>query len=465
MLVRFEGSELEQSGGISILRKATHAIFVRVSLLANVMEANPRVAALAIFLLGLGLRLLAIPVAHTWPDAKTLEVTAVATSLASGRGFSDPFAALPTGLTAHVAPVYPFLVAGLFKLFGFQIGDLVKQVLSCGISASVYSFLPTIASLAGFPRRLGILAGFIGAVSLVSIEVEIIGRWEGHLATLLFVIAITLWLRYWRDDSPTSPRRAIVAGLIWGVLFLTSPAFIMVLAALSLTFFLRRPDRFKTLGYFAALMIVAGLVVTPWMIRNYRTFGTVFWIRDNAGLEFYVSNAPHSTITLAENVRAVFWELHPNMSVAAAQKLTRVGEVEFNREYMVRFKQEVRANPARFLKLTVTRALWMWCPVTRHPVRDGVFLRDMLSCAIGLFAAVGLILLPRKLDTGPLTLITALFSYQFVYWFVQASTRYRFPLAWIFCLLCAYALMQFFGFFQRRFLGEAYPITTVGSAG
>jgi hypothetical protein len=412
--------------------------------LARALDANPRAAALAIFALGFGLRLLVIPVAHTWPDEKNLEVTAVATSLANGHGFSNPFAAYPTGLTAHVAPIYPYLIAGILKLFGTGTGDLIKQVLSCAISASIYSFLPAIAVLAGFSRRLGILAGLIGSMSLVSIEVEVIGRWEGHLSALLFIAVIALWLRHFRSGSPLSARQAVLPGVLWGTLFLTSPAFIIVLAPLTLIFFFRRWRQKQVLAYFAALAITSGLVVTPWTIRNYRTFGAVFWIRDNAGLEFYVSNTPRSTVTLAENVRAVFHQLHPNMSVAAAQEVARVGEVEFNREYMARFKQQVRSDPGRFLKLTVARALWMWFPVTRHPIRDNVLLRDMLSCAIGLLAALGLFLLPRKSDTGPLTLITSLFSYQFLYWFVQASTRYRFPLAWIFCLLCAYALMRLF---------------------
>ncbi len=392
-----------------------------------------------------------IPAAHTWPDAKNLEVTAVATSLANGQGFSNPFAAYPTGVTAHVAPVYPYLIAGLLKLFGPSTGDLIKQVLSCAISASIYAFLPAIALLSGLSRRLGILAGFIGSVSLVSIEVEVIGRWEGHLSALLFVAVIALWLRHFRRGAHPSARRAVLPGVLWGTLFLTSPAFIIVLGPLTLIFFFRRWRQKQVVAYFATLAIISALIVTPWIIRNYRTFGAIFWIRDNAGLEFYVSNAPGSTITLAENVRAVFHELHPNMSLAAAQELARVGEVEFNHDYMARFKQQVRSDPGRFLKLTVARALWMWFPVTRHPIRDNVLLRDMLSCAIGLFAALGLFLLPNKSDSGPLTLITALFSYQFLYWFVQASTRYRFPLAWIFCLLCAYALMRLFEPFQRRF--------------
>ena len=35
----------------------------------------------------------------------------LACSLASGKGFADPFTPLPTGLSAHIAPAFPFLAA------------------------------------------------------------------------------------------------------------------------------------------------------------------------------------------------------------------------------------------------------------------------------------------------------------------------------------------------------------------
>src|SRR5215472_18761592 len=45
------------------------------------------------------------------------EVGNIAASLAQGRGFSDVFRT-GTGATAWLAPVYPILVAAIFKVFG-----------------------------------------------------------------------------------------------------------------------------------------------------------------------------------------------------------------------------------------------------------------------------------------------------------------------------------------------------------
>src|SRR5215469_1385408 len=45
------------------------------------------------------------------------ETARIAASVASGRGFSSPFRE-PTGPSAWVPPAYPYLLAGIFRIFG-----------------------------------------------------------------------------------------------------------------------------------------------------------------------------------------------------------------------------------------------------------------------------------------------------------------------------------------------------------
>src|SRR5690349_1140930 len=50
-----------------------------------------------------------------WP--RGVEALGIARSLLTGHGFSSPFP-LPTGPTAFLPPVYPFILAAIEKLFG-----------------------------------------------------------------------------------------------------------------------------------------------------------------------------------------------------------------------------------------------------------------------------------------------------------------------------------------------------------
>ena len=73
-------------------------------------------------LVALAVRLAVIPFTyHEWMDPFVLEHWAfglIARSIASGHGFGSPFA--DTGLSALLPPVYSYLLAGIFKIFGIE---------------------------------------------------------------------------------------------------------------------------------------------------------------------------------------------------------------------------------------------------------------------------------------------------------------------------------------------------------
>src|SRR5258706_6341522 len=78
----------------------------------------------AMVLVALALRLAVVTVGHTYrvnPGADHFgfgwETGRIARSIAEGNGFSSAIHGT-TGPTAWVAPLYPYLVAGVFRLFG-----------------------------------------------------------------------------------------------------------------------------------------------------------------------------------------------------------------------------------------------------------------------------------------------------------------------------------------------------------
>ena len=77
-----------------------------------------------IVLVALVLRIGWIIVGHTYKFKTTgnnfsfgWEMGSIAASLASGHGFSDQYG-VPTGPTAWEPPFYPYLIAGVFHIFG-----------------------------------------------------------------------------------------------------------------------------------------------------------------------------------------------------------------------------------------------------------------------------------------------------------------------------------------------------------
>src|SRR5260370_38936332 len=91
------------------------------------------------------------------------EVARVSRSVAERGTFGDPFSAIPTGFTAHVAPAYVFVYAAVAKLFGMgRVGAITLWSLNVGFLALQFPLLPVLSELLGVGALLSVLARVFG---------------------------------------------------------------------------------------------------------------------------------------------------------------------------------------------------------------------------------------------------------------------------------------------------------------
>lgn len=223
----------------------------------------------------------------------------VAKSLATTGVFGNPYK-IPTGPTAHVAPIYPFVASFTYLIFGTGTkGGLTHQILNSIFSSLHYSLLPAVAVECDLKRRIGFLASLFGALIPIDFLNEI-GGGEASCAALALIGLSLLTLRYWRR-SDFSFRAAIIQGLCWGGALLLAPALAPILSGILLTPFFLFSERKKLAKYTLTIVCVAGAVLLPWTIRNYFQLGAPFFVRDNFGLEFSISNNDLAKATIDEN--------------------------------------------------------------------------------------------------------------------------------------------------------------------
>jgi hypothetical protein len=117
-----------------------------------------------IFVVALVVRLLALLVTwrHGLPPTDApygFEVGYVASSIVRGKGFSSPSPLVDSGPTAWLCPVYPYLVAAVFKLWGiFSLRSLIiLQVINCVFSALVI-FPLRASAMRSFGRGVAVAA-------------------------------------------------------------------------------------------------------------------------------------------------------------------------------------------------------------------------------------------------------------------------------------------------------------------
>lgn len=382
----------------------------------------------------------------------------VARSIASGQGFGSPFHG-PSGPTAILPPVYPYVLAGIFKLFG------IYSTLSGFVTLALQSVFSALTCLAAFyvgeksfGRTVGKAAAWVFAFNPFGIYISVEWVWETALSTLLVSLAF-LQALYLQDS--TRRRDWLVFGLLCALTALTNPAIIAVLPFLGLWLWRRLRQQGTHPGtLIGTATLVFLLSASPWFVRNYLVFHQVMPFRSNLGLELRLGNYPDGMGTRA-------LALHPSQNNRELEEYRRMGEIAYIAEKKREAFQFIVRNPRTFAKLTVLRFLMWWTgeewkihgtsKLAPWGTAGQIFGFGMETA----LAFVGLALAVRKGNPNALPYAIFLVCYPLAYYVTFPELRFRHPLEPIMTVLCAYALLcTFYG--QRADL-RAPALTSSGA--
>jgi 4-amino-4-deoxy-L-arabinose transferase-like glycosyltransferase len=321
------------------------------------MSTEPRTQTrpyILIVLVALAVRLAVIPFVYRyWLDPFVLEHWAfglIAKSIASGHGFGSPFA--PTGASALLPPVYSYLLAGIFKIFGVETKASVLAALSLNSFFSALTCVPVyLLARQAFGERVAKWAGWGWALSPYGVYYGADWAWSTPLVTLELAC---LFYFAWRLEKSSRTRDWLWFGLFGGFSALTEPVILSVVPLLGLWTVYRRyhsQQSWKVPMVVAALSALA--VMSPWLVRNYELFHRFIPVRSGYGLELYIGNNGYSE-------RWVNSSLHPNHSDAELSEYERVGEIAYMDHKLAQAKTYIRVHPTWFAWMTFRRIVYMW---------------------------------------------------------------------------------------------------------
>src|SRR3984885_176121 len=364
----------------------------------------------------------------------------IAHSLATGHGFSSPFR-VDTGPTAWMTPLFPLLLAQIFRLFGAYTFHAWAATVLLNIGCCTLACIPiyfTAKRIGGV--ALAAAAAWLWTIFPNAILLPVESMWDASISALL--AATILWATLVLAESQRL-RNWCAYGLLWGIALMFNATLAALFPFLAAWLVYRaRQEKREWFGSAAAAVAVIILCCVPWTIRNYRVFHQFVPLRSVLGLQLWLGNNDQT-----ENIFR--GDLHPIYNAAERARYISLGEIA----YMQQKKQEAIAymfsHPAREIHLVLYRAISIWSGGTPYPLVDFIGTPSLLFRTVLAFNIVpalgtlcGIIILFRERSPFAIPIATFPLIYPWAYYLTLALPRYRLPIDPIVMLLLAICIQR-----------------------
>jgi 4-amino-4-deoxy-L-arabinose transferase-like glycosyltransferase len=388
------------------------------------------------------------------------EMGMVGRSVATGKGFSSPFPP-DTGATAWLGPVYPALIAGVFKVFGLFTAASAIALLALNSLFSALTCIPVfLIARKTMGERQARWAVWIWALFPYAIYLSAGRIWENALSALLLTALV--WYTLVLEERGNTTLWAGY-GALWALTALTNAGVCVLLPPLGLWIAWRRSREGKPwLRDATVSALVLAALVTPWEIRNEKTFQRFVPLRDNFWMEMRVGNTGDLSDIYPD------WA-HPGRSPRELELYQQLGETGYlghMRDVATAF---IRQYPGAFVSLCVRRFIYTW---TGFWSTNPVFMKDepfqfpntFFCTSVTILALLGLRRMWRYRREWAGPYVIALVFFPLIYYITHPGIEYRHPIDPLIVILEAGAVVEFLRRPSPGKIGQSEPRNLARSA-
>jgi len=409
-----------------------------------------------LFWAGFLLRVLFITLAHTYrirPSEDHLqfgwEMGRIARALSTGFGYADPFTG-HSGPTTWVPPLYPLLLAGVFKLFGIYTAKsawvilTINSIFSAATALLIFEIAARCFQPTGRARKIALWSAWLWALYPAALQYAVHWVWDMALTAFLFssVIVIALRVRSIGEDSPEpNPQTTLrwcLFGLFWGMIALLNSTILLFLPVCGIWMLLGAAKQKSPLAPAISKAIIAAMIflacLAPWMVRNERVFHAFIPIRGNLGAELHDS-VLDSYNGFTVGTRVPVCDVCPEYL-----KYKNMGEYAYVQSEGKLAREHIHTHKLRFFELALKRFYFYWISVPK-PVEKGVLneaFRVLNYSFVSLAALLGLFLALKQRIPGAILFAWAFALLPLTYYFVTVQARFRHPLEPLMTILTVY---------------------------
>lgn len=388
---------------------------------------------LVVAVVALAVRLAAVIPLHTaGQTSDEKEYVILAQKVAAGKEFVDS-----DGEYSKRYPLYPFVLAGLIKVFGDS--RWVMYLLTALMSAFVPVLCAFLARSIWADEAAALAAAWAAALYPGLIVYGAVLQTE----SLYLVLFLAAFLLAFRLAERPGLRDAVALGVTGGLAALTRPVFLgffPILLALFLVMW-RRCGVHAGWRWTGVAAVVFLLVLVPWTWRNYQVHGTFVPISSLGGHLVLIGNNPYATGTWSTRPGFEGWyrnELRKK-GISQPASLTEVERGRIARQVGMDY---IVAHPLEAAGRVITKAHIFWFyPITNSdsnlPLQGVAVMADVL-----LYLAAVLGMVRMKNAGGRLVpVVGAMVFFAVVPLVLHAEARYRLPLVPFICMFAGWAAL------------------------
>ena len=264
--------------------------------------------------------------------------------LATGKGFwvANPFFHKGPVFYAWRDPGFPFFLSIIYRIFGhnYLAAKIGLAVLS-SLSAVLLYFTGKILA----NERVGIISSLIYVFYPAAIF------WTGFHAqeTLVIPILLDFSLCFLSGEKFKNSYMFFFAGVFLGLGVLTFSLFLVILPVIFI-YILIKNKRLFIKGFLIPL-VSCFLVVSPWIMRNYKIYKIFLLTSTEGGIVAYIANN-HLSISQPTG----YW----NPPVGYFQKLKGYSEIKIDRYLYFKTLSFIKKHPKIYLSLVGERIIRFW---------------------------------------------------------------------------------------------------------
>jgi hypothetical protein len=410
------------------------------------------------FWVGFLVRVLYITLAHSYRvrlDQDHLqfgwEMGRIARAIVTGYGFADPFTG-HSGPTAWTPPLYPLLIAGVFKIFGVYTPKsawvvlTINSIFSAATSSVIYEIAARCFSVLGSSRarKIALWSGWLWALHPAAMQYAVRWVWDMAVTAFLFskIIVLALRVRGVGEDLPAAETqttaRWAMFGILSGMIGLLNSTLLLFVPICGIWMLLGTIKNKTVLARTFPKAVMAGTLffacLAPWMWRNWTVFHAFVPIRGNFGAELHASIA-EGFDGFTNGSRIPICDACP-----VYKEYKQMGELAYVRRQDELAKEYIRSHKLLFVQLAVKRFYFYWFGVP-HPIEFGVWneaIRIVNYSFVSLAGLLGLALALKQRIPGAVLFAWAFALLPLVYYFVTIHARFRHPLEPIITILAVY---------------------------